>query len=322
MELKQVYKLVQPELDKVDAEFKTLIDNQSEFAEMHKMLKQIMVGGKVVRPTLTLLSGMFFDYDTARLLPMATAAETMHIATLVHDDAIDSANLRRGRPTINSVWGVDLAILLGDFLFARAGEFAARTNNIRAVTLFAQTLGIIARGEIKQAFSSFHLKQSFEQYVERIAGKTAALFAMATESGAVLGNAPEVSVQVLKSYGYNLGLAFQVVDDILDFVGTEAEVGKPVGADLAQGTVTLPSLKLLEHYPRDNPIEKVFNKEDVAVNIQRAIEMVRNSSIIDECYQVAADYAHLATRDLGKLPDKPAREALMALADYVIKRHK
>ncbi len=322
MELKQVYKLVRPGLDKVEAEFENIINSQREFPEMHQMLGQVLVGGKVVRPTLTLLSGMFYDYNIARLLPMATAAEAMHIATLVHDDAIDSAALRRGRPTINSIWGVDLAILLGDFLFARAGEYATHAGSLRLVNLFTITLGIIARGEIKQALSSFKPRQTFEQYLERIAGKTAALFAMSTESGAVLSHAPESSVQILKNYGYNLGLAFQVVDDILDFVGTEAEVGKPVGADLLQGTLTLPSLKLLEHYPRDNPVEKVFNKEDVDVNIRRAIEMVRNSPVVDECYQVAADYAAAATRDLEKLPDIPAREALAAMADYIIKRRK
>lgn len=320
MEMQQIYKLVQPELDALKAEFNNIISSQSGFPEMQSMLEQVLVSGKGVRPLLTLLSGMFYDYDVSKLLPMATATETMHIATLVHDDAIDSADLRRGRPTINSIWGVDLSILLGDFLFACAGEYTTQTGSMRAVELFTQTLGIIARGEIKQAFSSFKIKQTYEQYLERIAGKTAALFNMSTESGAVLSNAPESSVQILKNYGYNLGLAFQVVDDILDFISTEADMGKPVGADLRQGTVTLPSLKLLERYPRDNPVEKVFNQEDVEVNLKLAIDMIRNSAIIDECYQTASDYATMATRELAGLPNKPAREALAALADYIIKR--
>lgn len=320
MEMQQIYKLVQPELDALKAEFNNIISSQSGFPEMQSMLEQVLVSGKGVRPLLTLLSGMFYDYDVSKLLPMATATETMHIATLVHDDAIDSADLRRGRPTINSIWGVDLSILLGDFLFACAGEYTTQTGSMRAVELFTQTLGIIARGEIKQAFSSFKIKQTYEQYLERIAGKTAALFNMSTESGAVLSNAPESSVQILKNYGYNLGLAFQVVDDILDFISTEADMGKPVGADLRQGTVTLPSLKLLERYPRDNPVEKVFNQEDVEVNLKLAIDMIRNSAIIDECYQMASDYATMATRELAGLPNKPAREALAALADYIIKR--
>jgi octaprenyl-diphosphate synthase len=320
LELKEAYALVQPGLNGVEADFQKLIESQRQFPEMQKMLKQVLVGGKVVRPTLTLLCGSFYDYNLTLLQPMATATELMHIATLVHDDAIDSADLRRGNATINSVWGVDLAILVGDFLFARAGEMSARTGNLRVVTLFSQTLGIIARGEVKQALSAFRLDQTFEQYIERVAAKTAALFTLATESGSVLSGAPETSVRILHDYGYNLGIAFQIVDDILDFVGNAKDVGKPVGADLAQGTVTLPAQKLLERYPKDNPLLKIAAKENLAENIKKVIEMIRASDIIDECYKLAANYCQLACRDLDKLPDKPAREALVALADYVVKR--
>ena len=322
MELSQVYTLAQPGLSDVEDDFTKLIDSQEKFPEMQKMLSQVLVGGKVMRPTLTLLSGLFYDYDLRVLRPMATATELMHIATLVHDDAIDSADLRRGRPTINAVWGVDLAILVGDFLFARAGEMAARTGNIRVVELFSQTLGIIARGEIKQALASFKLDQTFEQYIERVAAKTAALFTLSTVSGGVLSHAPEPSVRILHDYGYNLGIAFQIVDDILDFVGNTKDVGKPVGADLAQGTVTLPAQKLLQRYPKDNPLIAIAKKEDLFNNIQKVIEMVCNSDIIDECYKLADDYCQRACRDLRELPDKPATEALMALAEYVVKRNK
>ncbi|MGA3094270.1 MAG: polyprenyl synthetase family protein [Dehalococcoidales bacterium] len=322
MELKEAYSLVQPGLNGVEADFKSLVESQREFPEIQKMLKQVLVGGKVVRPTLTLLCGTFYDYDLALLQPMATATELMHIATLVHDDAIDSADMRRGNATINSIWGVDLAILVGDFLFARAGELAAKTGNIRVVTLFSQTLGIIARGEVKQALSAFRLDQTFEQYIERVAGKTAALFTLATESGSVLSGAPEPSVQILHDYGYNLGIAFQIVDDILDFTGNEKEVGKPVGADLLQGTVTLPAQMLLQRYPKDNPLLKIAKKEDLNENIKKVIEMIRASDIIDECYKLAEDYCTLACLCMEKLPDKPAREALVALAEYVVRRKK
>ena len=322
MELNQVYALIQSGLDSVETEFNRLINAQQDFPEMHGMLQQILVGGKMVRPTLTLLAGSFYTYNEKHHQSAATSSELMHIATLVHDDAIDSADMRRGRPTINSVWGVDLAILLGDFLFAKAGDMAANTGSIRAVSIFTRTLGIIAHGEIKQAFSLFKLPQSYEQYIGRIAAKTAALFTMATESGAVLSDAPEDIVQALSAYGYNLGIAFQIVDDILDYIGTEAEVGKPVGADLAQGTMTMPAMKIMERYPRDNPIEKIAAHEDMEANIQRAIEIVRNSNIIDECYQEATIYTNRATAGLSKLPDNPAREALYFLAEYVLRRKK
>ena len=322
MVLSSIHSLVQTGLSGVNADFASLIDSQNNFPEMQKMLRQVLLGGKVVRPTLTLLSGSFYNYNLEQLQPMATATELMHIATLVHDDAIDSADLRRGNSTINALWGVDLAILVGDFLFARAGEMAARAGNIRVVELFSQTLGVIARGEVKQALASFRLDQSIEQYIERVAAKTAALFTLSTVSGGILSLAPEDKVQILYDYGYNLGIAFQIVDDILDFVGNASDVGKPVGADLVQGTVTLPAMKLLQRYPKDNPLIKIARQEDVEDSIRKVIEMIRNSNIIDECYQLANDYSKLALRDLNKLPTKPASQALMSLAEYVVSRNK
>lgn len=324
MKIQEIYAPVQEDLVKVDEQFRLLIDGQRDvFPELHKMLSQILVGGKIIRPTLTLLAGKFYEYDLKNLLPMATACELLHIATLVHDDAIDKASVRRGQPTINQVWGVERAVILGDYLFAWAGEFAAATGNIRVVRLFAQTLESISRGELRQGFSAFNLEQSYDQYIERIAGKTASLFAMATESGAVLSQAPEEAIQRLKDYGYNLGIAFQIVDDILDFISTEAEMGKPVGSDLVQGTITLPSLLILEHYPEDNPVKRLFNNQgNGQKNVIEALELVRSSSIIDECYQIASDYSTKACRGLKLFPDNPSRQALFALADYVVKRRK
>ncbi|MBA7649127.1 Heptaprenyl diphosphate synthase component 2 [subsurface metagenome] len=324
MQLSEIYEPVKEDLVKVEEQFRLLVDSQhNTFPELHKMLSQILVGGKIIRPTLTLLAGKFYNYNLTNLLMMATASELLHIATLVHDDAVDKASVRRGQPTINEVWGVDKAVILGDYLFARAGEFAAATGNIRVVRLFAQTLESISRGELRQGFSAFSLEQTYDQYIERIAGKTASLFAMATESGAVLSQAPEEAGQGLKEYGYNLGIAFQIIDDILDFISTETEMGKPVGSDLAQGTITLPSLLLLEHYPEDNPIKRIFNNEgDGQKNIIEALELVRSSSIIEECYQAASNYSTKACRGLNLLPDNPSRQALLALADYVVKRRK
>jgi octaprenyl-diphosphate synthase len=287
------------------------------------MLGQVLVAGKIVRPALTLLAGKFYAYNLDKLLPMATASELLHIATLVHDDAIDKASVRRGRPTINEVWGIDKAIILGDYLFAKAGESAAATGNLRVVRLFAQTLETISSGELKQSFSAFKVEQTFDQYLERISGKTASLFSMAAESGAVLSQAPEEQVQILKEYGLNLGIAFQIVDDVLDFIGAEEELGKPVGSDLIQGTITLPSLLLLDLYPQDNPVRRLFQGEgDRQENIRNAIELASNAEIIDKCYQLASDYCSRACQGFDRLPDKSSRKVLLALAEYVVKRKK
>jgi geranylgeranyl pyrophosphate synthase len=325
LQLSQIYAPVQQDLTKVESQLRSV--SQTDFPPLAKLLSYILSGGKGIRPALTLLSGKFYHYNLDLLLPMATAIELMHTATLVHDDAIDNSPVRRGRPTINRLWGEDRAVLLGDYLFAKAGEFAAATGNLRVIMLFSQTLRTISSGELIQTFDAFNLKQTSDHYLERISRKTASLFATATESGAILSQAPEESIEILREYGYNLGIAFQIVDDTLDFIGTEEEMGKPIGSDLAQGTLTLPAMLLLERYPVDNPVGELFNNRDMPEpekqkRIEQAIDSVRNSSIVKQCYKVASDHCAKACHRLKLLPDNPSRQALKDLADLVISRRK
>ena len=321
MQISTIYDPIQDDLSKVKEELRSICE--VDFPQLSKMLRHIVISsGKGIRPALTLLAGKFYNYNLGRLLPMATAVELMHTATLVHDDAIDNALVRRGKPTINKIWDEDKAVLLGDYLFAKAGEFATNTQNLQVVKLFTQTLGTISSGELNQSFNAFNLEQPRQHYFQRISRKTASLFSLATESGAILSQAPEKSIRALKDYGYNLGVAFQVVDDILDFVGTEEDMGKPIGSDLAQGTLTLPAMLLLEHYPEDNPVKRLFQNKDKQKNIKLAIELVRNSSIIPECYTVSSEYCAKACQNLKLLSDNDSRRILMELADYVTQRRK
>ncbi|MBM4432755.1 MAG: hypothetical protein FJ025_01985 [Chloroflexi bacterium] len=145
---------------------------------------------------------------------------------------------------------------------------------------------------------------------------------MSTESGAILSDAPETAIQILKGYGYNLGIAFQIVDDILDFTSSEEELGKPIGSDLAQGTLTLPAMLLLERYPEDNPVKKLFQNGEKQENVKRAIELLHNSPITQKCYALASDYCAKACRNLSQLPDESKHQALAELARYVIERKK
>ena len=216
-------------------------------------------------------------------------------------------------------------MLLGDYLFAKAGEFAAATGNLRVIRLFSQTLQIISSGELAQTFDAFKLKQTRDHYLERISSKTASLFSLATESGAILSQALEESTRILREYGYNLGIAFQIVDDMLDFTGTEKEMGKPIGSDLAQGTLTLPAMLLLEHYPKNNPVAELFTNRDMPESerkkrIKQAIELVHSSGVAKECHELASDYCTKACSRLKLLPDSPSRKALKELADLVISR--
>lgn len=321
MELNTIYQPVQEDLEKVEE--KLISVSQVGDAHLSELLNySLMSTGKRIRPALTLLCGKFYDYNLEYLLPMATATEILHMATLVHDDAIDNSPMRRGRETVYKLWGVEKAVLLGDYLFAEAGAITATTQNLRVIKLFAQTIKTISSGEINQAYHAFNLEQERSQYFQRIASKTAALFCLCTESGAVLSQAPEKSIQALVKYAYNMGIAFQVIDDVLDFIGTEAELGKPVGSDLNEGTLTLPSILLLEQYPADNPVKRLFNNRKERGNIRQAIEMVANSPIIQQCYQVASEYCRKACHDLKLLPDNSARQSLYDLVDYIISRRR
>jgi geranylgeranyl pyrophosphate synthase len=319
--LNTIYEPIQEDLVRVEDRLRSVCE--VDFPQLSKLLDySLKSGGKRIRPALVLLSGKFYHYDPNYLLPMATAVEILHTATLVHDDAIDNSPVRRGRPTINRAWGEDKAILLGDYLLAKSQELVAETQNWRVVRLFAQAFMTLSSGELNQAVNAFNLEQTRQQYRQRISAKTASLISLATESGAILSQAPEKTVEALKEYGHNLGIAFQIVDDILDFIGTEEEMGKPTGSDLAQGTLTLPAMLVLERYPGDNPVTRLFRNEDRQKNIRLAIELVSNSSIPEECYAVASDYCAKACQNLDLLPDNASRRSLIALAEYVVKRRK
>jgi octaprenyl-diphosphate synthase len=321
LQLSEIYEPIRDDLAAVEDRLKEIGINDAPW--LNELLGYALKGGgKRLRPALAILCAKFYDYNLPRILPLAMAVELMHLATLVHDDTIDNSPVRWGRPTVNKLWGMEKAVLLGDYLFAKSGELTASTENLRVIKLLPETLMIITNGELAQAASAFKLDQSREHYFFRIACKTAALFVLATESGAVLSRAPEKSVRVLREYGQNLGIAFQIVDDILDFVATEQELGKPVGSDLLQGTMTLPAMMLVERYPKDNPVKRIFEGGDKKENITRAIEMVRNSSIIEECFDMAAKYEAKACEGLSYLPDCDARRVIADLAEYIVTRRR
>ncbi len=313
-----IFEPIEQELSLVEQQLKAIAE--VAFPQLAQVLDYIMKrGGKRIRPALTLLAGKLCDYHQPPLIPMAAGVELLHNATLIHDDAIDDAPTRRGLPTVDSLWSDEVAILAGDYLFAKSAELVATTGNLRVIRLFAQTLMTICSGELDENFSSGEMRQSRQQYYQRSGQKTASLFAAAAESGAVLSDVSEEAVQALRDYGYNLGLAFQIVDDILDFTGDEHELGKPVGADLLQGTLTLPVILLLER-SENNPIKELLEGKDKEANLKQAIEAIRNSSVIDESYAIAEDWTAKARQALEMFPDNAPRRALLQLADYVTQR--
>ncbi len=273
-------------------------------------------GGKRVRPALTLLAGRFRRYNRALLTSMAAGVEVLHTATLVHDDTIDDAQLRRGKVSTKQRYGNTRAVLIGDYLFASSAGLVAQTSNIRVIRLFSQTLMTICSGEIQESLNAFGGDR--ERYLQIIHDKTACLFAAATESGAVLTGAPAETVDALRGYGRNIGMSFQIVDDILDFVGQREALGKPVASDLAQGVFTLPVILLLER-PEGARVKKVL-RQDRQEGVQLLVEMVRRSSVIDECYEVARQFSSRASAAVEGLPRNAAHDCLASLAAYVTER--
>lgn len=320
MDLSDIYRPIQDDLEKVERSLDAVanVDNHLLNQLLEYVLKS---GGKRIRSALTLFSGKSYDYNLDILVPMAAAVELLHSATLVHDDVVDNSPLRHSKPTVSRAWGEVRALLLGDYLFARAGRLVASTENLRAVKLFAQTLMTISSGELRQTAVVFDLKQAREYYYSWISAKTACLFSMAAESGAVLSQSPEDVIEAMIEYGHNFGMAFQIVDDVLDFIGEETKLGKPVGSDLAEGAVTLPSILFAESHSGDILIKNVIEARD-SVSVALAVERIRNSPVIDECLDIASEFCSRACQALEKVPDSSSRQSLFDLATYVIRRRK
>ena len=278
--------------------------------------------GKRVRPAITLLSAGFHAHDNDFPIIMAAATELLHLATLIHDDTVDKSSLRRGKATVSDQWGGNVAVLLGDYVFATSATFVCDTHNVRVIRRFSETIMELSSGELLEYFNTNNWKQSREDYNERIYRKTASLFCTAAETGAILSGAPETIVQTLKSYGHNIGMAFQIVDDILDVQGSTEEIGKPVGNDLLQGVLTLPAIMLMERHPTENPIEELFQSHDHGngESLKRTLEMIQNSEIIEDCYGVVRDYCLKASSAVETLSDGPSRRSLLDLSNYILER--
>lgn len=295
---------------------------QVEYEPLARMLAHVLDGeGKRVRPALALLAGKFGDYDLASLVPLAASIELLHTATLVHDDVIDEAPLRRGRDTANSLFGNAASVMLGDFMFAHAADFIASTGSVRLVRLFSKTIMSIATGELQQDISAFDYSKGIREYFSRIAGKTASLFGTACEGGAIAAGCPELWVEGLRNYGFDLGMAFQIVDDILDYTGNEAIMGKPVGSDLLAGTLTLPALLLVERTQGENPVRRLFlARRNRQQRLAEVLEAVRVSGALQEAGNVARDFINRALEAIAPLPNAEAKTALIDLAEYVLTR--
>ena len=316
-----IYAPIQGELAMVDDKLRSLAP--AEIGHLRPLLDYVAeTGGKRVRPAITLLASHSYPHDSEKLVLMAGAVELLHLATLIHDDTVDDSPTRRGRATIGNVWGHHVAVLFGDYVFATSATFVCDTDNIRIMRRFSETIMDLASGELIEYFGAFDAGQARELYNDRIYRKTASLFCTAGESGALLAGAPEEEVQAMRRYGYNIGMAYQVGDDLLDFGGVESDLGKPVGSDLLHGVLTLPTIMLEERYPQENPVSALFEDRDDPQKLQRVLNMIHNSDIIRDCEDVVRDYCNRACAELKSLPKGEARRSLHDLAEYVWNRRR
>ena len=280
-------------------------------------------GGKRLRPILTLASARMCGYDGARHIPLAACVEFIHTATLLHDDVVDESELRRGQASANALWGNQASVLVGDFLFSRAFQVMVADGSIKVLKILSDASAVIAEGEVLQLMTTGDTATGEANYLEVITAKTAELFAAACRIGAVVADRPKAEEDALLSYGTNLGIAFQLIDDVLDYSAKQAELGKTVGDDFREGKVSLPAILAFNRGDED---ERAFWRrtlEDLdqsEADLKRAIELMNKHSALTDTVDRARHYGAVARDALGIFPENPQKLALLELVDFCIER--
>ena len=308
-------------LERVDV-FLAAVWEESPSPALSQLVRHILAaGGKKLRPLITLLCASVQTPADARAVKVAAAIEILHAATLIHDDVIDHAYVRRGLPTANSMWSNTLAVLSGDYLFAKCSHIVAQMGDPALVRMLARTVMRMVASETTQ-FSSIEQTDVLEdEYFRKVQGKTASLLELCCEAGGLVGGASEEERRALRRYGENLGTAFQIADDILDITGSEEELGKPVGGDLREGTITLPIIIFLRQEPAHAAVTGLLNQEvDNESAVWEAVEAIRDSGAIEIAYDMAWQFGERARSALNAVPSGNSRDSLNMLIDYVIER--
>jgi octaprenyl-diphosphate synthase len=283
----------------------------------------IAAGGKRLRPMLTLATARLCGYEGERHLGLAAAVEFIHTATLLHDDVVDDSDLRRGRATANSVWGNQASVLVGDFLFSRAFQLMVTDGSLRVLEVLSNASAVIAEGEVQQLMTNNNVGTTEVDYLSVIAAKTAVLFAAACQVGAVVAERPPEEEQALETYGRNFGIAFQLVDDILDYSAEEANLGKSVGDDFREGKITLP---VVLAYERASDGERDFLRRCLEELDQSDEDLTRAIAIMDRCDALAdakaraRAYGEAARRALDLFPAGETKDSLLKVVEFCLER--
>jgi len=317
---------IRPQMEQVEH---LLFETLAQIEEpLGSMLRHSMGSGKRLRPALVILSGQMLRGEhqnpasTAPFHSLAAAVEMLHTATLIHDDLVDEALLRRGRETLHTIWSAGATVLAGDYLMAQAASLVAGLEQPPIPKVFAESLCTMCAGEIRQILVIKGKHSRREDYYRNIEAKTAALCAAATEMSGILAEAEEPQIAALRRFGRELGLAFQIADDVLDFTSSEAQLGKPAGSDLRQGLITLPTLCYLEKVEDEAAVNAVLSGQRDEKHVRAAIEAVCSSGAIEATLVEARAHVRQSQEALATLPDNGSRQILYALAEYVVERRR
>ena len=319
---REIFDLVRSDLQKVEEEFnQQSISDVPAITEIGQYLQ--VSGGKRLRPALVLLSSKLCDFEGPAAVRLGAVVELIHTATLVHDDVIDGADTRRGRPSTNSRWGNHLSVLAGDWLYMQAFNIALAERNFKILDVLIGLTQVMVEGELLQLTLLRKLSLTEDEYFELAYRKTACLFSASLRLGAILGHKGEEVEMKLGSYGINLGLAFQLVDDLLDFVSSEEKLGKPIGSDLREGKVTLPLIYLLQRC-RPEETEKISRVLDEGgfhpVQFFEILELMEHYGALQAARDKARKIAEQAKAALESFPDSPYKDALRSLPEFILER--
>lgn len=318
MKLTWLYRNYKSDLDLIEKELEQAVSSNSELVH-NASLQLLKAGGKRIRPVFVLLSAKFGEYRIDTVKNVALALELIHMASLVHDDVIDDADMRRGLPTINYIWDDRVAMYTGDFILARSLEYMTNISDPLAHKKLSKAIVEVCIGEIEQIKDKYRFDQTLRDYFRRIKRKTALLIAVSCELGAIAGRTDAYIYRRLYRFGYFIGMAFQITDDILDFTATEEELGKPAGEDLRQGNITLPALYAMRDSGIRAELEKV-NQQTEKQEMTRIIDLIVKSGAIEHSYQLSRRYLDKALAILDELPENKAKRPLKEIANYIGKR--
>ena len=314
--------LVNDDLEKVNQTI--ILKMQSPVALIPQLAGHLIAsGGKRLRPMLTLAASRLCGYEGGRHIHLATCVEFIHSATLLHDDVVDKSDLRRGEDTANAIWGNKASVLVGDFLFSRSFELMVEDGSLEVLRILSSASSVIAEGEVLQLVTANDTDTTEHAYMEVICAKTAALFAAACEIGGVIAERPASECEALMSYGKNLGIIFQLIDDVLDYSAEQKTLGKSVGDDFQEGKITLP---IVLAFRRGSDEERVFWKrtmEDLDQHegdLEHAIELMKRHNALSDTTQRARHYGAIACDALAIFPDNDFRKALTGIVDFCINR--